>query len=64
MSHQRRALPDLWFLITRRAATHEWAQSSTNSVPMARLRRVAHPPSPRYAARNLSIEKTVLRDSM
>ncbi len=23
MSHQRRALPDLWFLITRRAATHE-----------------------------------------
>jgi hypothetical protein len=28
------------------------------------LRRVAHPPSPRYAATNVSIEKTVPRDSM
>ena len=64
MSHQTHVLPDLWFLIARGGRPHGSAQSLANSVPTARVRRLAHPPSPRYAARNFSIEKTVLRDSM
>jgi len=64
MSHQPRALPDLRFMIAHGGRPHGSAQSLVNSVPTARVRRVAHPPSPRYAARNFSIEKTVPRDSM
>jgi hypothetical protein len=63
-SHQTHALPDLWFLIARGGGPHGSAQSLVNSVPTARVRRVAHSPSPRYAARNFSIEKTVPLASM
>src|SRR3990172_5668050 len=63
-SHQTHALPDLRFLIAHGARAHGAAQSLVNSVSTARLSHVAHPPSPRYAARNFSIENTVPRDSM
>ncbi len=43
MSHQTRSLPDHWFLIAHGARAHGVARSVANSVPMARVRGVAHP---------------------
>ena len=64
VSHHSTALPDPGFLITPRGGSRKHAITDELGPRTARVRRLAHPPSPRYAARNLSIEKTVLRDNM
>jgi len=61
------SLPDLWLLIVDswRSAAHAWSRSVTSSVPLSLALDVWLARSlPRYAARNLSIENTVPRDSM
>ena len=64
VSHHSNALPDPWFLITPCRRTREDVITDERGPRTARVRRLAHPPSPRDAARNLSIEKTVPRDNM
>ena len=62
---KRGALPDLWFLIARgaRGARVVRNRRRTRSRRLELDVWLTHP-SPRYAARNFSIEKTVPRDSM
>lgn len=57
---------DLWLMIDglRRSRAHAYRAISTSSVVTARVRRLARTLASPYAARNLSIEKTVPRDSM
>ncbi len=66
MSHHTRSLPDLWLLIggSGRLVAHACLAIGASSVPWLELDVWLIPPSPRYAARNFSIEKTVPRDSM
>ena len=63
---KRSALPDLWFLIARGARRARRTARSSSELGPERLDLDVWliPPSPRYAARNFSIEKTVSRDSM
>ncbi len=65
VSHQTRSLPDWWLLIGGSGARGARVPGDLGELgPVARVRRLAHPPSSRYAARNFSIEKTVPRESM
>ncbi len=56
-----RVAPDRWLVALM---AHASDAISASSVPVARVRRLAHPLPSRYAARNFSIEKTVPRESM
>ena len=61
------SLLDLWLMIVGswRSGAHAWLRSITSSVPLSLELDVWLARSlPRYAARNLSMENTVPRDSM
>jgi hypothetical protein len=65
VSHQTLSLPDWWLLIGGSGARGARVLGDLGELgPVARVRRLAHPLSSCYAARNFSIEKTVPRESM